>query len=230
MRIGSLALVGIIALMPLNPNALITLGDAKAFLNIKSAEADTDIEVSINDASTHCDDWCRRPLKKVALTNERIEGPRSGRVLYLRGVTLSGKRLTYPVSLGDTLTVTVDGELQTLWTSEADGDPADKDVIVHADRLYRYRGWCPLSALNPYNVLLTLSCGYDEPIPGPIQRACKYVVQELYARDQQKQLTTVQQLGFGQAGSQVTYATPSGYVMPWKAVNLLRFYADERVG
>lgn len=177
--------------MPLDANALVDLITAKTFLVIPGTADDAMIELLINRASDLCEAWCHRSFKERALSNMRLVGPGASR-LPLRAV---------PIQTSAAVTVTVDGIAQTVWRTEADGDPADFDVMVASfdpeagrgpDHLYRSLGWGPTRQLNPYNVLLSYTGGFAA-IPADVQQAGLYVVQKLF-RDHKRQLAEVAQV------------------------------------
>lgn len=172
--------------MPLDANALVTLEAAKTFLRLTTDKDDTVLETLINRASDLCETWCCRPLKQKTLTNVRMVGPTTCRL----------PLLAVPVNTGSAVTVKVDGVSQTVWRTEADGDPGGFDVILASyhpegvrgpDHLYRASGWA--GGAQPYNVLVTYTGGFVT-VPDDLQQACLYIVQRLF-RDVQKQLTDV---------------------------------------
>lgn len=174
--------------MGLAANALVDLATAKVYLKVTGTADDAVIEGLINRASDLCEGWCNRAFKTATHTNTRLAGVWS-RCLLLRSV---------PLNTSAIVSVTVDGTVQTVWRTEADGaDPSTFDVMVASfepegltgpDHLYREQGWWPTNG-NPYNVLLTYTGGYAT-IPDDLQQASLYVAQKLY-RDQQKQLAEV---------------------------------------
>ena len=173
--------------MPLDANALVTLQAAKDYLRVTGTSDDAILELLINRASDLCETWCLRPLKERTLTNVRLIGPCTPRL----------PLLAVPVNVAEPISVSVDGIAQLVWTAEADGDPADFDVVLASyhpegsrgpDHLYRAAGWAGSSA-QPYNVLLTYTGGFPT-VPDDVQLGCLYIVQRLY-RDVQKQLTDV---------------------------------------
>jgi hypothetical protein len=182
----------------LDANALVDLATAKGFLNVPGSSEDPRIERAINAASDLCERWTGRVLRQRTLTNLRLPGPSSS-ILLLKGI---------PIDVTQAVTVTVDGTAQTVWRTEADGDPSLKDVLVGAlvpesalfapDHLYRAEGWSSGTWGNPFNVLLTYTGGL-KPIPDDLQRACLYIVQKLY-RDEQRQLAEVAQVNTPMGG------------------------------
>ena len=173
--------------MPLAANALVSLETAKAFLNLSGSVDDPAVEVAINRASDRCERYCGRRLVRATYANRRYVAP-LGRDLYLGDV---------PVDTSAPVTVSVNGVAQTVWRSEADGDPANADVIVAPDpqetrlapyKLVRPGGWL-VSTRHPYTVVVSYTGGFSQ-IPEDLQLACLYVIQR-YWRDQQKQLADV---------------------------------------
>jgi hypothetical protein len=176
--------------MALPANAIVSLAEAKEFLNVKSAEQDALLETVILGATAAWENELNRPVKEATYTNLRLIGPQ-GPKLYLRGT---------PVKLADPLTVKLAGTVQTVWKSETDGDPADFDVLLMDDvpesplgvrtHLYRVGGWNGTRSGHPYVVLLTYTGGFN-PVPQDLKDAVLYLVQKLF-RDRQKQLADVQ--------------------------------------
>lgn len=184
--------------MPLKANALVTVEEAKSWLNVTGATDDAKLEDEINRASEALEAYCNRPLKKATYTNVRLMGG-ARPTLYLKAV---------PIDVAAALTISVDAVVQTVWKTEADGDPALKDVIVGSDdhttllgqqnHLWRGPGWgCP-SYSNPYNVLLTYTGGLGTT-PDDLKGAAFYVIQKLW-RDRTKGLTDVTTIS-GPSGS-----------------------------
>jgi hypothetical protein len=176
--------------MSLDAAALVDLPTAAPYLRVTGTSDNAMIEALINRASELCENWCNRNLKQRAISAIRLRGPSwPGTRLFPRAV---------PIKASVAITVAIDGETQTVWRTEGDGDPAAFDVILGAldpeglnapDHLYRADGWDPTSSLSPYNVLLSYTGGFN-PIPDQLQQACLYIVQKLF-RDQQKQLAEV---------------------------------------
>jgi hypothetical protein len=173
--------------VPLAANALVSLETAKDFLRLTGDSDDARLEALINRASYLCETWCCRPLKQKTLTNVRMIGPCTCRL----------PLLAVPVKTDAAVTVSVDAVGQTVWRTEADGDPGTFDVILASyhpegvrgpDHLYRAAGWAG-GAAQPYNVVLTYTGGFAT-VPDDVQQGCLYIVQRLF-RDLQKQLTDV---------------------------------------
>lgn len=204
--------------MAIAANALVSLADAKTYLNISGTADDAKIEKVIDRASDLIEQHCQRPLKEATYTNLRLRGPDSP-ILRPRA---------RPINIASAITIKVDGTTQTVWKQETDGDPADFDVIVGSgspelpagqrDHFYRAAGW-KASSSQPYNVLKTFTGGLAT-IPDDLQEAAFLVVQKLW-RDQQKQLAEVS-----------TVAMPSGSVtlfdtvLPRRALWLLGAYRE----
>lgn len=175
--------------MALAANALVDLLTAKSFLTITGASDDARIEKTIDRASDFCERWCGRLLKEIVHAAERHPGPDAPRFFVPHA----------PIKTSATIAVTLNGEVQTVWRTEADGDPENKDVLVgrsHPDAqlfvpdiLYRAGGWRPSSAGNPFNVLLSWTGGFAT-IPDDLQEACLLIAQKAW-RDEQRQLTEV---------------------------------------
>lgn len=185
--------------MALAANALVDLATAKSFLNLTGVSDDAKVEKAIDRASDFVERWCGRLFKAIVYVNERLQGPDS-RIFALFHV---------PISTSAAITVTLNGVVETVWRTEADGDPENKNVVVGKsshdarlfvpDVLYRQNGWRPDSAGNPFNVLLSWTGGFAT-IPDDLQEACLLIVQKAW-RDEQRQLTEI-----------VSVSTPSGGV------------------
>jgi len=181
--------------MPLQTNAIVTLAEAKAFLNISGTATDALLETVITGASDAWEKELNRPVKEAIYAALRLRAPQ-GPTLYLRAT---------PVNTASPVTVSLAGTVQTVWKAEADGDPANFDVLLMSDvpegplgvrnHLYRAGGWNgavggPLVSGHPYTVLLTYTGGFN-PVPQDLKDAVLYVIQKLF-RDRQRQLADVQ--------------------------------------
>ena len=173
--------------MALSATALLTLSQAKDYLDIKGVEKDSLLEEVINRITEFCEgvQGANRPFKSRAYTSLRLE-QRNSRKLY---------PLAVPISTSATLTITFDALAQTIWKTEADGDPALKDVIVASDvddpmwrpnHLYRSAGWYTGSTSNPYPILLSYTGGLVT-IPGDLLQVAFEILQKLW-REQDKQM------------------------------------------
>jgi hypothetical protein len=185
----------------LNANALVTLNAAKAFIQPGGMTANDDprLEEVINRASSLIERWCGRPLMKATHTT-RLTSPNRAELFLLHT----------PIAASQPITVTLNGTALTVWQTEADGDPATKDVILMAscedptftpDVLWRRYGWCWWgSSTNstsfmptPANLLVTYSGGWALPpgvsgyptIPADLEEAALEVVKKLW-NDQSK--------------------------------------------
>lgn len=177
--------------MPLDANALITLAEAKTFLNILGTGQNSVIESIINTASDLWERETSRELKERTYSNLRLRGQLSPN-LYPR--SRGGRAPGTPINTAQTVTVTFEGEAQTVWRTEVDGDPALKDVIVDPagqEFFYRAGGWVP-TASNPFPVLLTYTGGFAT-VPDDLKRAVLYTVHKLFQDEQKKvmDVTTV---------------------------------------
>lgn len=194
--------------MPLNPNALCTLPAAKAFIQPggMSATDDPRLEEVINRASSLIERWCGRPFAKAVYTNLRLRGPCESE-LFLRHT---------PIVASQPITVTLNGTALTVWRTEADGDPASKDVMLTSscddpsftpDILWRWYGWDVYSSYTvppvatlvpvPANVLLTYTGGFVltttsgyQTVPSDLEEAALEVVKKLW-NDQSKGIQDV---------------------------------------
>lgn len=164
--------------IPPNDNALLTVADLRGPLNITSTDpADVDmIQELINRASDEIETFCGgRQLVAQDYAAQRYPGQREP---HLR------PRAT-PIDPASLITVSIDGIALTVWRSEADGDPALKDVIVGGDVpgaatfLYRARGWRGTSLYSPFPILLSYTGGFD-PVPGGIKQAAVLTIQAFH--------------------------------------------------
>jgi len=175
---------------------LVTLAEAKAWVNITGTTEDAKLMSHITRASDWIEQMADRKLAERAFSSLRFTGPPSTK-LYVPA---------WPIKTGATITITVDAVAQVLWKTEADGLPDDADVVVASDdpwdtrwgaQNHFYRRWTWESALGfawqsprdpnfgQHNVLLSYTGGYN-PIPEDLKLAACYLVQKLF-RDQQKQ-------------------------------------------
>lgn len=190
--------------MPLLSYALVTMADAALFLKLGNpalTAAETDLVTDlINRATDHCEWYTNRPLKSRAFTDLRFPA-QCDPVLRVRAT---------PITTSAAVTITVDTTVQTVWRTEADGDPALKNVIVGADvpgepsHFWRGTGWCAGSSSNPYPIKMTYTGGLD-PIPGHLRDAALLVVESLYRSQEKKTGDHVQAFGPGPVTPSVTY-------------------------
>jgi hypothetical protein len=211
---------------------LVTLAEAKAFLGKTGTADDPMVMALITRASDWIEQMTDRKLAQRTYTNLRFTGPRSAK-LYVPA---------WPIAAGSAVTVALDGTAQTVWRTEADGDPALKDVVVASDdpwdtrwgaqnHFYRAAGWdSALSwgwegARDPnvgqHNVLLTYTGGYAT-IPEDLKLAACYLIQKLF-RDQQKQVTGMTAISVA-AGGTITVPEP---FMPREVRDLVAPYVRQ---
>jgi hypothetical protein len=202
--------------VPLKDSALVTLQEAQAFLG-SGQDANARLQDAINQASDIIEAWCHRPLRARTFTGERVEGP-TRPMLYPK-YPLGG-----PIDRSKPITITVDGVTQTVWRSNADGEPSGFDVAAMEHHFFRPWGWrscwSGYTAVNLYNVVLSFTGGYD-PVPDNLKLACFYVLQRIFAQDQQRGMTEVSSLTH--PGGSLGFA-PRDFVMPGSAVDILRDY------
>ena len=203
--------------MALDSTALLTLAEAKDALRVTGSSEDVLLERAVNVATLWAEHVCERRLKSRAVTSLRLAGP-PGRRLYLPIV---------PISTTATLTVTHNGDAQTVWKVEADGDPEDFDVIVgpltvpssrmQPDYLYRSAGWSTSSWANPYNVLISYTGGLST-IPDDLKDAVCMLLQRVWREFKQG------------TADMVSVNTPTGSVtfadrrLPPRAAQILESY------
>lgn len=195
---------------------LVTLAEAKEFCNQKGTTDDPLLVRHITRASDWIEQMADRKFVQRAFSNLRLSGP-SGTKLYVPA---------WPIAIGSTITITLDAVAQTVWRTEADGDPAAKDVVVGSDdpwdtrwgaqnHFYRSAGWASAASwawpprdgdsVGQYTLLLTYTGGYAT-IPEDLKLAACYLVQKLY-RDQQKQATGMTAIAL-QAGGAIQVPEP----------------------
>lgn len=202
--------------MPVAANALVDLDTAKAYLNITGVADNAKVELTIDRASDWIEGWCQRPFKTVTYSDLRLQIRNRYRFFVAHA----------PIVTAQAVTITIGTTVQTVWRTEADGDPALKDVIVarsverglfQPDHLYRAQGWDQDGASNPYNLLLGYTGGFAV-IPDDLQEACLLCVQKIF-REQARQLAEL-----------ATVSLPGGGVtlfdraMPARARELLMPY------
>jgi hypothetical protein len=168
--------------MALSSIALVTMVEARAALGMPSdASDDVNVEQVVNAASALAETvYCSRPLKARAYTNVRIAGPCHEKLYPL--IADCDQQLAAPIDTAATVTIILGGTAQTLWKSEADGDPDAKDVAVFRDYFYRSGGWSTTSGFPsgvPRNVLLSYTGGLN-PVPDDLKEATLELVQKLY--------------------------------------------------
>ncbi len=208
--------------MPLNANALVTLAEAKAELSIDTIALDAQVERYINDASDWCEHLCGRKLKARPMSYV-CEGPRSPRLF----------ADPFPIDILATITITVNGQAQTVWKQPADGDQNNFDVIVRSsvrggelDHFWHSAGYwgCPTVG-NPDNVSIAYTGGIAT-VPELLKDACLILVQKI-SRDAVQQIgSDVQAIqGAGAPGSMSFRGSP----VPLEALRKLEAYMLLRV-
>jgi hypothetical protein len=216
--------------VPLNPNALVTLAAAKAFIQPggMTPADDARIEEVINRASSLIERWCRRPLAKATYANLRLRGPCATDLFLLHT----------PIAASQPIAVTLNGVPLTVWRTEADGDPTTKDVMLMAscedptftpDILYRAGTWTP-SWYGVANLLVTYTGGWVlEPtagyptIPADLEEGALEVVKKLWM-DQSKGLQDVTTVTLPSGGMTLFDAA-----LPRRATLLLEPYSSGRM-
>jgi hypothetical protein len=232
--------------VPLNTNALVTVEAAKAFIQPGGMGAVDDrpfVEV-INRASSLIERWCGRPFAKATYTDLRLRGPCS-QELFLRHT---------PIAASQPISVTLNGTALTVWRTEADGDPATKDVMLTSscddpdftpDVLWRSYSWdvnssytaVPSIVSIPANVLVTYTGGFVltptsgyPTIPSDLEEAALEVVKKMWT-DQSTGLQDATSFGIHGGGSDVsmtgTFGQGSalGYgPIPTRAFHILQSY------
>ena len=206
-------------------NALVTKEEAAAFL---SAPADDALQEIVNRASDYCDQW--RPWKEREYESLRFAAPSSrSRALWMRGT---------PINVEEAVVITLGGVAQTIWRTEADGDPGAFDVIVRSsvpgdrfcpDQFWRAAGWFSSGSWAvPDPIVVSYTGGLVE-IPGDVKEAAFLVVQNIVR--QKRGLTDVGQMSgpaIGQTafiGAQGSLGSGQGLsLIPMKAKQILDHY------
>lgn len=166
--------------MPLTADALVTLAEAKAYLNHIGDAEDAQIETAINKAS----DYVQSKLGW---------GPIKERTQTWRLPSYDGCHLyapIRPIKVTSTVTITLDGVAQTVWRSSADDPEAGKDVVVVSsvpgssfcpDRFYRAAGWWG-SGSSPEPIALTYTGGLASAalLPGRILEAFNLILGKFF--------------------------------------------------
>jgi hypothetical protein len=183
----------------LQANALLDPADAQVAKFLHLPASSDDLITLINKASDDCEGYCNRPLKAQTFTAIRLAGVRHPRL----------RPLATPIDVAGAITLSVDAITLTIWKSEADGDPAQKQVIIGADVpgqasfFYRAVGWV---GATPFPILATFTGGLS-PIPDDLQQAALLVCQTM--QRQEKGQTEVQAYGPGPVSQSVSYRADS---------------------
>jgi uncharacterized phiE125 gp8 family phage protein len=162
----------------LQDNALLTLAELKAFLQITSSDQDAALEGFINGCSDAVETLTGRRLASRTYTDEHLH-VRPEWVLGIEWLDVE-----WPITAMQTLDV--GGTPQTVWMPGDAGSPEDRDVYVleardpkHGrDRLFRPAGW-------PLGVFVTRSytAGYAAAaIPGDLKQAVLTLAGDWYYR------------------------------------------------
>jgi uncharacterized phiE125 gp8 family phage protein len=165
----------------LQDNALLTLAELKAALQIKNSDQDVALAGFINACADALETYTGRRLKSRTYTAEYLY-VKSDRVLGCEWLDVE-----FPITALTLLEV--DRTAQTIWMPGDAGSPEDQDVFVleardpkHGrDRLFRRSGW-PIGAL----VKRTYTAGYGVagppafPIPGDLKEAVISLAVEWY--------------------------------------------------
>jgi hypothetical protein len=191
--------------MALSPVALVSLPEAYAALGATVGSVDPTVEQLINEVTALAESvYCHRPLARRAITSLRVAGPLTSRELYPDA---------WPINTAAAISVTVNGQVQTVWRSEADGDPAAFDVAAFPTHFYRAAGWAPTTI--PHNVLLTYEGGYA-PVPEDLKAAALELIQRMWGPLTQ------------QRPEVAAYSGPGGSVQTLDAIRPAEAYALSR--
>jgi uncharacterized phiE125 gp8 family phage protein len=144
--------------MPLNPNALTTLAEAKAYLRITETSEDSLIESLINAVSDQIENYCRRKLKEQTYTDEEYDGTNSASLLLSQ----------FPVS--SITSVKIDDVLI---------DSSEYKLRKSTGILIRKNSTWPKDIMN---IKVTYVSGYN-PVPSDLELACKHMVMFYYKTD-----------------------------------------------
>jgi hypothetical protein len=165
----------------LQDNALLTLAELKAALNVKNNDQEVALAQLIGEISDATESFFGRRLKTRAYTGEYLY-VKADRVLGCEWLDVE-----WPITALTLLEV--DGTAQTIWMPGDAGSPEDKDVFVleardpkHGrDRIFRRGGW-PIGAL----VKRTYTGGYGVvgppafPIPGDLKECVRSLAVDWY--------------------------------------------------
>ena len=207
--------------MALSAIALVSVEEVREVLGINDNSQDTKIERAIDEASAMIEtEFCGgRTLKKRTFTDLRVEGPCQRRELYPDA---------WPIDVSGTIAISVNGTAQTVWTEEADGDPATFDVMAFSDHFFRRAGWAPYSGIRR-NVVLTYDGGYD-PVPKDLRSATVRFIRRRWGQrfQQMPDLASVTGAGGGftamDAGREISDASE------WAEISrVFEFYRSRRV-
>jgi hypothetical protein len=166
--------------MSLSADALVTLAEAKAYLNHTGTAEDTQIEFAINKASDYVQSALGWGPIKARTQTWRLR-PYCGLYLYAP---------IRPIDVTATVTITIDGTSQTVWRSTADDPQTGKDIIVVSsvagsnlcpDQFYRAAGWSG-SGTSPEPILLTYTGGIASAsaLPGRILEAFQLILAKFF--------------------------------------------------
>lgn len=177
--------------MPLSAIALITVAELEAAIPLPTGADPAGCEEAINRASELIEsEVVHRPIKSRAYTNLRLAGPRGCK---LSPPQWAATPIVITGAPPPTLTITIDGLAQTIWTKEADGDPEAFDVIVESDdaagewgpnRFHRSAGWPRALPSVPRRIVLNYTGGFST-VPERYKLACLEWARELYLLKQQ---------------------------------------------
>jgi uncharacterized phiE125 gp8 family phage protein len=196
------------ALAPLQDNALLSLEELRAALNIKHGGSEISGTESSEAALAEFINACSDALETQ--TGRRLKS-RTYTDLYRRvwpDKVLAGAWLDLEWPITTLTAVEIDGTAQTTWMPGDAGHPDEKQVYVlegtdpkHGrDRLHKTSGWC-----GGELVKLTYTAGYGPngfPIPGDLKQAIVVLARDwYYLRDRQHQNVLSRSL----QGEAVTY-------------------------
>jgi uncharacterized phiE125 gp8 family phage protein len=160
----------------LQANALVTLAELKAYLQITGNEQDLTVATYINGVSDALETLTGRRLVSRAYTEYRYVAPES---------VLDTAWLDVEWPITGLTALSIGGTAQSVWMPGDTGSPDTKDVFVleGRDRLYRCGGW-PLGVL----VSRIYTAGYSDappapfPIPGDLKQAVLTLAGDWYYR------------------------------------------------
>lgn len=193
--------------MPLNANALVTLAEAKAYLNHTGDAQDAQIEAAINKTSAYLENRLG-PLKERTQT-------------WSIPPLVNGCRLNAPIRpilVTATVTVTVDGVAQTVWRSTAD-DPKDgKDIEVCSsvpgnplcpDQFHRVAGWTSSGQFaEPISLTFTGGFASAATLPGHFLEAFQLILAKFYKDEVHQNPDTISWSGPGGVVTRVDTEIP----------------------
>lgn len=179
--------------MPLAEHSLVTVEDLAQAFGLQSTE-DLNLVAALNEAADRLERETGRRLLSTGYTNVRLD-PVDGCRLWA---------LEWPITAVASLTV--DGTAQTVWLSEADGDPDDFQVRLRGDPnpndpqarryLERAGGWWS----GPLGIKVSYTAGHTRAnAPAELKEAAILLALDTFVRRDRRRLEEVSVSLNGQA-------------------------------